>query len=62
MEFVAFFLMMQIVVKYIVICSALLLFFYMVLTICFLIGFKSLKLILEISTTYKLVSYLLADN
>ena len=53
MEFVAFFLMMQIVVKYIV--STLLLFFYIVLTICFLIGFKSLKLILEISTTYKLV-------
>ena len=55
MEFVAFFLMMQIVVKYIVICSTLLLFFYIGLTICFLIGFKSLKLILEISTTYKLV-------
>ena len=54
--------MMQIVVKYIVICSTLLLFFYIVLTICFLIGFKSLELILEISTTYKLVSYLLADN
>ena len=62
MKFVAFFLMMQIVVKYIVICSTLLLFFYIVLTICFLIGFKSLKLILEISTTYKLVSYMLADN
>ena len=35
---------------------------YIVLISCLLIGLKSLQLILEISATYSLVTYLKTDN
>ena len=35
---------------------------YIALMICLLTGLESLQLILEISTTYRLVTYLLTDN